>query len=323
MRRALRSGFLAALGVAATGWLGLVSLRAAAPASPGPAAWPRMLLLDGARAGDTLVVVGERGTILFSTDEAATWQRAASPTRAALTGISFSPTAPPRPVQTGWAVGHDAIILATRDAGRTWVRQYQGENLQDSFLDVLALDERHAIAVGAYGLYCATADGGGTWLRRKIREQDSHLNRISQGPTGTLYLAGEAGTLLRSIDQGGTWTALHANYTGSFYGIMPLDQRTLIAYGLRGHVFRSIDDGLSWQPVTTEPPELLAAGLQLRSNHLLLAGQARTLLVSRDYGKTFSPAPTALATGIAEMIELPDRRFLALGEAGATVLPLP
>lgn len=282
-----------------------------------------MLLLDGTTADNSVIAVGERGTILISIDGAGTWQRATVPTRATLTGVSFAPMPPPRPMQRGWAVGHDAVILATADAGRTWTKQYQGENLQDSFLDVLALDEQRAIAVGAYGLYFSTADGGRTWTRRKIREEDSHLNRISRGPGGTLYLAGEAGTLLRSTDQGESWGAIRAPYEGSFYGILALDRRTLIAHGLRGHIYRSVDDGATWQPITPPQPVLLAAGLQLRSNHLLLAGQARTLLVSRDYGKTFTAATTPLTTGVAELLELADGRFLALGESGATVLPVP
>lgn len=318
-RRGIRTA-LAAVGVMV---LCTFAPAVAAPAATTVANAPRMLLLDGAAAGNDIVAVGERGTILISSDQAATWRRVATPTRATLTGVSFAPVPPPRPVRQGWAVGHDAVILATSDAGRAWVRQFQGTNLQESFLDVLALDELHAIAVGAYGLYLSTHDGGKTWLRRKIREQDSHLNRISRGPAGTLYLAGEAGTLLRSTDEGATWSAISAPYEGSFYGIMPLDRRTLLAHGLRGHIFRSIDDGQSWTQIPAPGPGLLATGLQLRSNHLVLTGQARTLLVSRDYGKSFTAASGALPTGIAEILELEGGRLLALGEAGATVLALP
>lgn len=303
--------------------LGSLALVAFAASAGGAGVLPRGLLLDGAQAGNDLIVVGERGTILYSTDQAATWQRATSATRATLTGVSFAPVPPPRPVRQGWAVGHDAVILASADAGRTWTRQFQGDNLQESFLDVVALDEQRAIAVGAYGLYFSTTDGGRTWIRRKIREEDSHLNRITRGPAGTLYLAGESGTLLRSPDDGATWTPIRAPYEGSFYGVMPLDRRTLLAHGLRGHVFRSVDDGATWQAVKTPSPVLLAAGLQLKSNHLLLAGQARTLLVSRDYGKTFAASDRALTTGLAELLELTGGRFLALGEAGATVLTVP
>lgn len=278
---------------------------------------PRMLLLDGAVVGTDVIVVGERGTILRSTDNGMTWQAAASLAGGTLTGISFAPTTTP---QAGWAVGHDALILATKDAGRTWTKQYQSENLQDSFLDVLALDEQHVLAVGAYGLCLETKDGGRSWAQRKLSDDDNHFNRLSRRPDGTLYLAGESGTLLRSGDAGATWTKLTAPYEGSFYGVLPLDQNILLAHGLRGHVHRSTDNGATWQKISTPQPVLYAAAAQLKGNLLVLGGAARTLVFSRDAGRTFVAYPEPPTTVVAELIELPDGGLLALGEAGATRL---
>lgn len=277
-----------------------------------------MLLLDAALVGPDIIAVGERGAIFLSSDNARTWQTASSPTTATLTGVSFAPDA-----TRGWAVGHDALILLSLDAGRTWQRQWQGESLTDSFLDVIALDNQHVIAVGAYGLFASSEDGGKKWVRRKIIEEDYHLNRISRGPEGTLYLAGERGTLLRSSDRGLKWTRIPASYEGSFYGILPLDKRTLVAHGLRGHVFRSIDDGNQWTPIETAQPVLLAASLRLKSNFLVFAGHPRLLLLSRDYGKTLVRWETSLTTAVAEMIETPDGSILALGETGVTLLAAP
>jgi photosystem II stability/assembly factor-like uncharacterized protein len=279
---------------------------------------PTMLLLDGATVGSEIIAVGELGTILRSGDQARTWQAAPAPTHATLTGVSFASDN-----QHGWAVGHDALILTTADAGRTWMKQFQGDNLQDSFLDVLAIDARRAIAIGAYGLYCQTSDGGKTWERRKIADDDYHFNRLARGPTDTVYLAGEHGTLLRSADNGAKWTKLSAPYSGSFYGILPLAQRILIAHGMSGRVYRSADDGVTWTQLETPQPVLLAAGTKLRSNYFVLAGHARALLISRDYGKTVAPLSVTLGTAVAELLELNDGSLLALGEAGATVLPKP
>ena len=279
---------------------------------------PRMLLLDGAVIGRDLVVVGERGSILTSTDNGLSWQAATVPTASTLTGVSFAPGS-----LHGWAVGHDALILTTADAGRTWTKQWQGENLSDSFLDVLALDAKHVIAIGAYGLYLTTTDGGQTWTRRKVIDDDNHLNRLSLGPTGSLYLAGEHGTLLRSTDNGAKWTRLESPYDGSFYGILPLDKRTLVAHGLRGRLFRSTDDGTTWEPVPNDQRVLFATALKLHSNFIVFAGHARALLVSRDYGKTVVPWSAPLSTGVAELLEMPDGGILALGEAGATLVPKP
>jgi photosystem II stability/assembly factor-like uncharacterized protein len=105
--------------------------------------------------------------------------------------------------------------------------------------------------------------------------------------------------------------------------VVPLDRRTLLAYGLRGHVHLSVDDGESWQQVSSLADGLIAAAVRLKSNYVLFAGQARLLLVSRDYGRTISASPHAPGTGVAELLEMPDGRVLALGESGATVLPAP
>src|SRR5690606_16340278 len=74
--------------------------------------------LDVTRAGVRVVAVGDRGNILFSDDEGETWQAAQTPTDALLTAVCFADA------RHGWAVGHDAIVLATEDGGQTWTQQY-------------------------------------------------------------------------------------------------------------------------------------------------------------------------------------------------------
>jgi photosystem II stability/assembly factor-like uncharacterized protein len=287
-----------------------------APAAARAAEVPlRYLLLDGMVVGPDVIVVGESGVILRSSDQARTWTPAASGVKCTLTGVSFATLTAPK---LGWIVGHDAVILGTNDGGVTWTKQYQGENLQASFLDVLAVDAQRAIAVGADGLYVSTTNGGKTWEKRRITEDEYHFNRITRGSSSTLFIAGEHGTLLRSPDLGATWTSLKTPYEGSFYGILMLDRQTLLAYGLRGHVYRSTDDGASWRQIETPRAALLATALKVGGANLVLAGQARTVLVSRDLGRTLTRIPNVLGTGVAEMLELPDGAVLALGEAGAT-----
>lgn len=297
------------------GLLAFVSLAHSAPAANVPA---NMLLLDGVRVGDAVVAVGERGTILRSADSGRTWQDAPSGTFAALTAVAFAPDA-----RHGWAVGHDATLLATDDAGATWHKAWQNENPELSFLDVCAVDARHVIAVGAYGLFLETTDGGQTWAQRKVLADDMHLNRITRGPDGTLYLAGERGTLLRSIDAGQTWTALPAPYEGSFYGILPLGPHSLLAYGLRGRLYHSSDDGETWEIIATPQPTLLATALPLPDNVIVFAGQSRSFRVSRDGGRTVTAWNTPLTAAVAELLIAPDGGLLAFGEAGATRLALP
>ena len=77
------------------------------------------LMIDVVHAGKRLVAVGDRGHILYSDDQGNTWAQAKVPTRQLLTAVFFVDD------QHGWAVGHDAQILASTDGGATWTQQYQ------------------------------------------------------------------------------------------------------------------------------------------------------------------------------------------------------
>jgi photosystem II stability/assembly factor-like uncharacterized protein len=286
-------------------------------AADSPVLAARSLLLNAQVAGHTIIAVGAYGHVLRSVDDGRTWEVAAVPTLVTLTAAHF-PDA-----RNGWAVGHDAQVLHSADGGRTWTRQYQGSDPDAPLLSVLFLDAENGFAVGAYGQYLSTTDGGRTWTPRRIIEQDRHFNRITVGPAGTLYIAGEQGTLLRSTDRGAAWRAIPSPYDGSFYGILPLGPEVLLAHGLRGRIYRSENNGETWQLVPVAPRVLLATAVRLRSGAIVLAGQARAFLVSRDDGRSFAPWAAPLTTPVAELVETADGRLLAFGEAGVTALPEP
>lgn len=84
------------------------------------------LLLDIERIDSRLLVVGERGHILYSDDNADSWTQAQVPVRKMLTAVHF----PSR--KLGWAVGHDGLILTSNDGGQHWVLQRNG--LSDQLL---------------------------------------------------------------------------------------------------------------------------------------------------------------------------------------------
>jgi len=297
-------------------WLLASSLWLLVPAvaaDPIPAA--RGLLLDATTVGPTIIAVGERGAILRSTDSGQSWELLPSPTRATLTGISFADN------NQGWIVGHDGVILATRDGGTTWTQQFNNPAL--SFLDVLALDPRHAVAIGAFGSFFTTDDAGTTWTPRKALEEDLHLNRLTASADGTLFIAGERGTLLRTTRNLETFTATPTGYEGSFFGVLPLGPATALAYGLRGHVYRSEGAEISWQPVALATPALIMTAVKLKTGPIILAGQARAFFVSNDDGLTFHPWQPGLTTAVAELLEAPNGTLLAFGEAGVTHLPKP
>jgi len=284
---------------------------------PAPLA-AKSLLLDITRAGERVVTVGDRGHVLISADEGNTWQQSITPTRAMLTCVSF-PDA-----EHGWAAGHDGVIIATTDGGKTWTRQDDGKDLDTVFLDILFLDAQHGFVVGAYGKFLETVDGGKTWTARKISEEDVHFNRLAHDGTAALYLAGEQGTILISHDLGKTWQRSPLDYEGSLFGVRPLTGGLLVAYGLRGRIFVSTDDGGSWQPRDNDIKTLITCGARLREGVVVLAGQGGNFFISRDGCRSFHHwKPDDFGTSVADLAVARDGALITVGEAGAVRVTIP
>lgn len=186
----------------------------------------RSLLLDGARRGDHVLVVGVRGHILASHDRGRTWSQAPVPTRSALTAVAMVTD------DVAWAVGHDAVVLRSDDAGRTWQRVHF-EPGADPFLDVRSEDQENVVAVGAYGAVARTADRGRTWHRTVLHPEGPHVNALTVTPSGTIFAACEFGLIFRSDDRGRSWRELAQPYQGSLFGALALSDTEIVVFGLR------------------------------------------------------------------------------------------
>ena len=280
----------------------------------------RSLLLDGAAAGSRLVVVGERGHVLVSTDDGASWTQSPVPTRALLTAVHMHDE------RTGWAVGHDAVILRTRDGGGTWSLVHEAPEEERPLLDVWFRDERTGLAVGAYGYFLATEDGGETWTSRAVSEDDFHLNAlvpVAEGGAASaapgsrrLYIAAEAGVAYRSDDGGRTWRELASPYAGSWFGGIALDEDRVLLTGLRGRLFRSEDGGDTWTRVATGTRASLTGAVRLSSGSIVITGLDGSVLTSRDGGVSVSARRLPSREGISAALPLADGGVLLVGEFG-------
>lgn len=249
------------------------------------------LLLDVTRAGQRLVTVGDRGHILYSDDEGKQWLQARVPTQQLLTAVYFVDD------RYGWAVGHDSLILATRDGGATWLRQYDNLESESPLLDIWFKDRNNGYAVGAYGALLETHNGGQDWedvSDRLDNEDGYHLNAISAVTDAGIFIVGEMGVMFRSADWGLSWESVSSPYEGSLFGVVASRQAGhLLVYGLRGHIFRSGDFGQTW-----EVPKLLsingplqfglADGALLENGDILIVGHGGSVLRSSDNGESFT-----------------------------------
>lgn len=328
-----------------------VPADATAVRSPDPLQRPALITARASRAvtlaitsaGQRTVAAGERGIVLWS-DDGKTWQQAKVPVSVTLTALSF-----PTP-QQGWAVGHGGVILHSTDRGESWTRQLDGraaaqielkaakasgdpkhvasaeqlvgDGPDKPFLAVHFWNAERGFAVGAYGLIFGTEDGGATWSswsRRVENPKGLHLNALHVSGE-TVFLAGEQGLILRSVDRAGSFQALESPYKGSWFAIAGSGASVVVA-GLRGTVFRSTDAGATWTMVQVPAPATIGSALATKDGTLLFANQAGMLLTSANDGLSLYPLPAPQGPPLTALAEGANGALLAASFAGPMQLP--
>ncbi len=280
------------------------------------------LMLGIVRTGDQLVAVGDRGTILLSTD-AENWEQVPVPAHPTLTAVSFADA------KNGWAVGHDATILRTTDAGRTWKLQNFSAKDSKPVLGILAVDAQNAYAVGAYGLFLNTFDGGIIWTpvaAPAILQDGPHLNALIKLNNGDLFLVGESG-LIGVQDSGQTWRRLKLPYDGSLFGALPRGDRGALVYGLRGNVYVTSDvRSGQWTQINTGTVQSLFGGALLSNGEAVLVGADGAVLIVGTDNKVRRAGSTdgqnEVSAGYAAVLPWKNE-LLVVSELGITRLANP
>jgi len=267
----------------------------------------KSLLLDVTNIGQSrLIAVGEHGHIILSSD-AINWQQSDVPVQTTLTSVFFINA------NLGWAIGHDATILNTQDAGLTWQIQQYKPQLEKPLLDIVFKNPNEGVAIGAYGLFFRTLDGGKTWVNEfhdefllpddveylaELKQEDEeayldeassilpHFNRLVIDGR-TLYMVGEIGLIAKSNDFGRSWQPFDEIYQGSFFDMARTKQGNLLVVGLRGHVFRSLKNGTPWQQRETNTTALINDIVLTDDNRIFLLGNNGVLLESNDDGQSY------------------------------------
>jgi len=215
-----------------------------------------------------------------------------------------------------WAL--DDALFALEDASAAL-----DEGVTMPLLDVWFENERNGYALGAYGILLHTNDSGATWqlISERLDNPDNyHLYGIARSVSGTLLVAGEAGIILRSRDQGETWDRPASPYQGSFFGAIATHDGGLLVFGLRGNVFRSTDDGDTWSAVTTNDERTLLDGMTGEDGAVVLVGSAGAVLTSNDHGTTFKKVSTSGNSVYSGVTKTSDDKLLLLGFGGVSII---
>lgn len=249
------------------------------PARSSALASQRLLMSVVSAGPDHLMAIGQLGHILLSGDDGKKWTQSPVPVSSDLTAAQFVDGT------HGFAVGHDGVVLTSEDAGAHWRVLLDGKkvnalvleqlknksanpererllmeaqrNIESGpdkpWLDLYFSSSRQGFVVGAYNLILETRDGGQSWHSWYDRSDNSDklLNLYSIRPhKGHLFIAGEAGLLMRLDPLKQRFVRQDVGYSGSFFGLLDAGE-SLIVYGMRGQVRITHDEGRTWRPVTS------------------------------------------------------------------------
>jgi photosystem II stability/assembly factor-like uncharacterized protein len=150
-------------------------------------------------------VVGNNGTIIHTEDGGKTWVQQASNTNAPLMKVAVVDR------YNAWIVGDTdngyAVILRTRDGGLTWTRQGNASTVKTiGLIDVTAVDNRTAWAVGVDYAVLKTMDVGASWQIQMLNLSGiGHMNGACAIDKYNAWITQDYGDVYWTSDGGKTW----------------------------------------------------------------------------------------------------------------------
>ena len=226
---------------------------------------------------NTGIAVGDSGAVLRTTDGGVTWTdlpiQPSTGSTMMFSSVAFgSPT-------VGLIVGRfdsldgttvltHSLVLRTTDAGQNWVRASLPAPNDRDLRGVSFGWTSVATVVGAAGLILRSTDGGVTWSPQSgvpdsvtgvVPPPNMRLNAVSFAGPYVGFVAGESGTILRTLDGGATWTTQATGMTQSLNGVWTLNGVNALAVGAAGTVLASSDIGATWSRQVTETAQDLYA----------------------------------------------------------------
>ncbi len=197
--------------------------------------------------------------------------------RTRVTQILFDPIDP----ALVWATVEIAGVFRSHDSGRTWVKRVEGLTSEDmhGIAVVRRNGRRRLLAATNKGLHISDDDGD-HWTFRDVEpamrtmltpgEAWQYTRAVTAKPdgSGAIFLTngdgppGSTGRLLRSEDQGETWSAVSLpvdlNSTLWCVAVSRADPQLVFCCTAYGQLFRSRDGGATWSKLRRELGEIRA-----------------------------------------------------------------
>jgi len=131
------------------------------------------------------------------------------------------------------------------------------------------------IASGYYD-YIGRSTDGVTFTNVVAPVSVQWLMGIASAPGGHWWIAGEAGTLLASTDDGASWTDETIGIDDDLYAVGFFDDQRGLAVGTHGTAYLTIDGGAHWMDRSTGLDAFLGDVVWLDANTVLVVGGGGT-----------------------------------------------
>ena len=195
-----------------------------------------------AMAGSHKLIVGQRGTVLLG-DASGKWTPGQSGTESRLLNVDVNSSG------LAIAVGEFGTIMRSRDGGKTWEqRPVDWATFRDDGYEphIYAVDvqDNGRILIGAEFAYVITSDDGGETFQLATKGEKS-IFAMHMLPDGVGYVVGQEGLVMKTTDNGATWTEAQAGSNANLFGVWASSQGEVVVAGMRA-LLRSSDGGASF-----------------------------------------------------------------------------
>src|SRR5437899_6803429 len=114
----------------------------------------------------------------------------------------------------------------------------------------------------------------------------SNLNGAVLLDSGTGFVVGDTGTILKSTDAGSAWTPLTSGTSSTLHGVYFLDPNDGIAVGDGGLILRTTDGGAAWQSITSGVEDSLRS-VSFNGVNGICGGDSQDIVYSTDSGASW------------------------------------
>ena len=267
------------------------------------------LFQAAASNGDAIVVVGNRGVLITSRDQGATWQRRVLEDQPFMLDLAVCPDG------KFVALAHENQLRIGDATAETW-RTVKIDSMEVP--QAVACDPRGRLwVVGSFSSILRSDDLGESWAETSM-DEDLYLTTIQFIDDNNAFTTGEFGAIIRTQDGGKTWENLEP-LADEFYPQAAYfrDTETGWIVGLNGMIWTTVDGGQSWSQQSTGTTAPLY-GITANGAGLFAVGGFGTVLTSGPAGDwTRVDHGKPIRFYLRGVLPLDEQRLLAVGGAGA------